>query len=102
VSGAVETNAAVADFANWLDTYFSNSTLISETKIPYLCTVNTSGGKYLFLTPQHAEQLYSYSRYLTLDGSFYDKVYSALLQVPFGKTVSYKQLAAMGGSPSEF
>lgn len=31
---------------------------------------------------------------------FRQKVYSALLQVPYGKTVSYKELAAMIGNPN--
>lgn len=97
-SAQYETNAAVADFANWLDVYFNNSALLSESTVPKLCTVNMSYGKYLFyLRAKFALPMFAFN----IEGSFYDKVYTALLKVPFGKTVSYKELAALAGSPSK-
>ncbi|XP_059474904.1 methylated-DNA--protein-cysteine methyltransferase [Neocloeon triangulifer] len=62
---------------NWLDTYFHNPTKISEVKFPSFCTINSA-----------------------TDAPFFDKVYTALLKVPFGNTVSYKELATLAGSPN--
>ncbi|XP_065341355.1 methylated-DNA--protein-cysteine methyltransferase [Cloeon dipterum] len=76
-SFSLKNNQNAQNCVNWLDTYFHNSKALTGVNEQQLfCTI---------------EQ--------TTDAPFYDRVYVALLKVPFGETVSYKELATLAGNP---